>query len=157
MAPENVRIEIFDGLAKLPHFDPDNTEGQAEVARFRNLLKQSDGIIICTPEYAFGIPGVLKNALDWSVSSGEFNEKPVCAISASPLPSGGDKALASLLLTFTALGTITTQNLTLSIAGSKKKINEQGEVTDLQTKKELNSVLDNLLTTIYQYQKARTA
>src|SRR4051812_27411538 len=77
MANDTIEVKIFDGLAKLPHFDPDNTEGEVEVAYFRKCLKESDGIIICTPEYAFGVPGVLKNALDWSVSSGEFNEKPV--------------------------------------------------------------------------------
>jgi NAD(P)H-dependent FMN reductase len=48
-------------------------------------------------------PGSLKNALDWLVSSGELNDKPVAAISASPLPTGGDKALTSLLLTLKAL------------------------------------------------------
>ena len=141
-------VEIFEGLAKLPHFDPDNTEGSSGVAYFRKCVAESDGIIICTPEYAFGVPGVLKNALDWSVSSGEFNEKPVAAISASPLPSGGDKALASLLLTLTALGTMTDHNMTLSIGAGKKKINEHGEVVDLQTKSELKDLLKNLIAAI---------
>ena len=147
-APADVTIQMFQNLAKLPHFDPDAVEGQTAVADFRRQLLACDAVIICTPEYAFGIPGVLKNALDWVVSSGEFNEKPVAAISASPLPSGGDKALASLLLTLTALGTITPKSVTLGLAGSKKKINENGEVIDSQTKDELNSVLVNLLTVI---------
>ena len=157
IATENIDVEIFEGLAKLPHFDPDNAEGEDEVTRFRKCVRESDGIIICTPEYAFGVPGVLKNALDWSVSSGEFNEKPVCAVSASPLPSGGNNALASLLLTLTALGTVTTQNMTLSIGGSKKKINEQGEITDMQTRNELAGLLANLIETIVKNQKKTTA
>lgn len=157
MALKNINVKIADGLAKLPHFDPDNARGNSDVAAFRKSVQESDGIIICTPEYAFGVPGVLKNALDWSVSSGEFNEKPVCAISASPLPSGGDKALASLLLTLTALGTITDRSMTLSIGGSKKKINEQGEVTDPQTRNELGQVLTNLVATIVKHQKPAVA
>lgn len=145
-SPVHVKIKLFEGLVKLPHFDPDATAGEATVANFRQQLKAADAVIICTPEYAFGVPGVLKNALDWTVSSGEFNEKPVAAISASPLPSGGDKAMASLLWTLTALGTNTPTDLTLSIAGSKKKINEKGEITDQQTINELNSTLLALAT-----------
>jgi len=147
-APANVEIELFEDLDKLPHFNPDVAEGEASVANFRTRVQKSDAIIICTPEYAFGLPGVLKNALDWAVSSGEFNEKPVAAISASPLPSGGDKALTSLLWTLTALGTKTPKELTLSIAGSKKKINDRGEIIDPATTAELNAILSNLIAVI---------
>jgi NAD(P)H-dependent FMN reductase len=155
LASAGVIFNFFDGLMTLPHFDPVATEGDAAVANFRQQLRSADGVVICTPEYAFGMPGVLKNALDWVVSSGEFNEKPVAAISASPLPSGGDKALASLLLTMTALGTITDSNMTLSIAGIKKKMNEDGGVTDSQTLQQLRSVLENLIGTIRQYDRQR--
>lgn len=149
-APATVGFIFFEGLTTLPHFDPVATEGNSAVASFREQLRAADGVLICTPEYAFGVPGVLKNALDWVVSSGEFNEKPVAAISASPLPSGGDKALASLLLTLTALGTTTTQAMTLSVAGIKKKMNERGELTDSQTLEELQIVLENLIDAIRQ-------
>jgi len=149
LAPANVMFNFFDGLMTLPHFDPAATEGDIAVAKFRQQLRTTDGVVICTPEYAFGVPGVLKNALDWVVSSGEFNEKPVAVISASPLPSGGDKALASLLLTMTALGTIT-NNMALSIAGIKKKMNERGEVMDSQTLHELRYLLETLIDTVGQ-------
>ena len=94
------------------------------------------------------MPGVLKNALDWLVSSGELNEKPVAAISASPLYSGGDKALASLLLTLTALGTNMGANPSLSIANVKSKINETGFVTDTETLAALQLLLDNLISRV---------
>lgn len=103
--PPHVSVKIFEGLDALPHFNPERTELIKTVENLRQQIKEADAVIFSTPEYAFGVPGILKNALDWLVSSGELNEKHVAAISASPLYSGGDKALASLLLTLTALGT----------------------------------------------------
>ncbi|MBK9248285.1 MAG: NAD(P)H-dependent oxidoreductase [Ignavibacteria bacterium] len=104
LAPQEVEFTIYQHLGDLPHFSPErDDEFVAEhVLYLRKLLASSDGVVICTPEYAFGVPGVLKNSLDWMVSSAQYNEKPVAAISASPLPSGGDKAMASLLLTLQA-------------------------------------------------------
>ena len=104
-------------------------------------------MIICTPEYAFGIPGTLKNALDWTVSSGDFWGKPVAAISASPLASGGDKAHASLLQTLTALGANVPAGGKLIIPMIKKKLNANGDVVDAETLQALKSVLDALTQT----------
>jgi chromate reductase, NAD(P)H dehydrogenase (quinone) len=148
MAPENVEIKIYEGLAEIPPFSPesDGLHSPQPVQYLRQLVKEADGVIICTPEYAFGVPGVLKNALDWTVSTGEFNEKPVSSISASPLYSGGDKALASLLLTLSALGTV--EASTLSIPSINKKMNEKKEVSDTETSELLKSLLNRLLKTI---------
>ena len=143
--PENVTYTIFEDIDKFPHFNPDNEEGNEYVAKFRQALKNADAVIICTPEYAFGVPGVLKNALDWVVSSGELNEKPIAAISASQMYMGGDKALASLLLTLTALGTKFTDRSSISIPAISKKINEAGEVTDEATLHQLKTLVDELI------------
>ena len=143
LLPENVSFQIFQGLDQIPHFVP-GVEDPHAVLKFKTALRQADGIIICTPEYAFGVPGSLKNALDWTVATGEFNEKPVSAISASPLNTGGDKALASLLLTLTALGTVRNESSSLSIPNSKRKT-ELGLLTDIDTIALLQKQLDNLL------------
>lgn len=129
---QDVTVTFYNGYDQLPHFNTelDIDPAPAAVTEFRQLLKTSDGVVICTPEYAFGMPGSLKNALDWTVSSGEFNEKPVAVISASPLPSGGNKALAALLLVCSALGTKTPESITLSIPAIKVKMNEKGELID---------------------------
>ena len=148
MAPERVSVTLFDGLGLLPHFNPEITSPAESVNNFRQQIKEADAVIFSTPEYAFGVPGVLKNALDWLVFSGELNEKPVAAISASPLYSGGDKALASLLLTLTALGTNMVANASLSIANVKSKINETGFVTDTETLAALQLLLDNLISRV---------
>ncbi|GAC1391740.1 MAG: hypothetical protein NVS4B11_21460 [Ktedonobacteraceae bacterium] len=65
LAPKNMEILMYDGLADLPHFTPDldGDDPPAPVSSLRKLLQATDGVLICTPEYAFGVPGTLKNAL----------------------------------------------------------------------------------------------
>jgi len=148
IAPENVVVNILEGLDQLPHFNPEIIQEIPAVTNFRNQIKAADAVIFSTPEYAFGVPGVLKNALDWLVSSGELNDKPVAAISVSPMHTGGDKALASLLLTLSALGTYTSQNAALAIGSIKSKMNKTGQITDPGSLEELDAVLASLLESI---------
>src|SRR5690349_783719 len=73
LAPPGVEIVLYDGLSRLPHFNPD-VDGEialAPVADWRTRLRAADGVLISSPEYAHGVPGSLKNALDWVVGSGE--------------------------------------------------------------------------------------
>ena len=145
LAPENVDFTFYDGLADLPHFSPelDSDNPPASVTHLRELLQVADGVLICTPEYAFGVPGSLKNALDWTVSTCAFSDKPVAVISASSTYMGGEKAHASLLLTLTALGAnILEEGLT--IAAVRTKMNTDGEVTDSATVQALKSVIEAL-------------
>ncbi len=142
-APPGVHVAIWEGLGDLPHFNPElDTDFPPEpVKTFRARLKAADGIFICTPEYAFGIPGALKNALDWIVSSGELLEKPVAAVSASPSYLGGDKALASLLLTLEALGARVVEGGALTLPFIGKKLNADGELGDAATLESLRRIL----------------
>lgn len=147
IAPENCKLVLYKGLEDLPHFNPeiDNDPPPQAVSNFRKQIKSADAVIICTPEYAFGIPGSLKNALDWTVSSGELVEKPMAVISASPSFMGGDKALASLLLTLSALSADIPENATLSIPSIYKKLNEQNELNDTDTINQLSTLLNSLI------------
>lgn len=146
LLPSDITFEIFEGLDEIPHFAPGLADSEA-VIRFKTVISQADAIAICTPEYAFGVPGTLKNALDWTVGTGDLNDKPVSAISASPLNSGGNNALASLLLTLTALGTKKNEASALSIPNVKGKIAD-GRVTDAHTLSELRAQCANLLSLI---------
>lgn len=149
-APENVEITFYEELGELPHFSPDLDDAHSStvVSALRQQLRAADGVLICTPEYAFGIPGSLKNALDWTVSSGEFWHKPTAVISASPLATGGEKAHASLLLTLTALGANVPQAGKLTIPAIKKKLTATGEVIDSETAQALKLVFDTLIQNI---------
>lgn len=146
LAPENMIFNIYSGLGELPHFNPDIDvdEGPASVGALRTQLKDADGVLICTPEYGNGVPGVLKNALDWIVSSGEFMNKPTAVISASPSPMGGDKAHASLLLTLRMINAEIIEGGTLIIPHITLKLNGEGMITNPDLKHELLSVLLSL-------------
>jgi len=134
-------ISIFQSLSGLPHFNPDldNDAPPDEVVDFRKLLKGADGILICTPEYAMGVPGTLKNAIDWTVSSCEFSKKPVALITASSL---GEKGHASLLETLKIIESNITDETQLRISYAKTKINPTGVIIDETTKLEIVSLLN---------------
>ncbi len=105
LAPAGTEVQIYDGLASLPHFNPDDDEEGTTpppaAAALRGQLEAGDGILISSPEYAHGVPGSLKNMLDWLVSDGALVGKPVALISASPI--GGQFAQASLVETLTIM------------------------------------------------------
>ena len=87
LAPDGVRIQRFAGIGDLPHFNPDlDREGDAPppaVVRWRSRLRESAAVLVSSPEYVHGVPGALKNALDWIVSSGELSGKPLALLDTS--------------------------------------------------------------------------
>lgn len=101
LAPADIAVTVYDGLGALPHFNPDiESDPSIEaVARYRAALNEADGILISSPEYAHGIPGVMKNALDWVVGSGELMDKPIALISPSPRSTYAQAALMEVLWT----------------------------------------------------------
>ena len=86
VAPPGTEVALYDGLGALPHFSPDlDVEPiPPPVAALRAQVGAADALAISSPEYAHGMPGSLKNALDWLVSALEPIGKPVLLISASP-------------------------------------------------------------------------
>jgi len=95
LAPPEVTIEICDLLGDLPIFNPDREARDMPVSALALAAKirAADGLIISSPEYARGVPGGLKNALDWLVSRDEIPHKPVMLVHAS---HRGDFALDAL-------------------------------------------------------------
>jgi chromate reductase, NAD(P)H dehydrogenase (quinone) len=99
LGKEFCEISLYTGLGDLPHYNPD-LDGEnppAAVLDFRAQLRSADGVLICSPEYAHGVPGVLKNALDWIVSSGEFMGKPVALVNARPASTFAQASLRETL------------------------------------------------------------
>ena len=139
--PATVEFTIYKGLSTIPAFDDVENE---PVNHFRQLVREADGVLICTPEFAFGVPGALKNALDWTVSSGDFDQKPVALITAS---SVGDKGHASLLNTLTALGTNIVEGGTLLISFIRAKLKD-GRFTDQATDDAVRAVVNSLVSAI---------
>ena len=146
LAPIGMEVAIYDGLGGLPHFSPelDGDDAPAAVQSLRGMLAEANGALVCTPEYAFGMPGSLKNALDWLVSSGELWRKPVVGLSASPSALGGEKAHAALLLTLSALEAQVVADGSLCIPFVTTKVSKGGDLTDSATAQALRASLDAL-------------
>jgi chromate reductase, NAD(P)H dehydrogenase (quinone) len=102
VAGDRVQTTIFGGMARLPHFNPDDdVEGHpvdAAVAELRAQIAAADALLLCTPEYAGALPGALKNLLEWTVGDGGTYRKPIAWINASgpAAPTGGADAHESL-------------------------------------------------------------
>jgi len=145
LVPQNVEFTIYNGLAEIPAFN-DSNEIPEPVANFINLLSASDGVFFCIPEYAFGVPGALKNALDWTVSSSTaFPGKPVALITAA---TGGDKAHATFLLTLKAISSKIPEGATLLLSFIRSKLNEKNEVKDIATLDSIRVVINSLIAAI---------
>jgi chromate reductase len=87
----SIGLVIWEDLGRLPHFRPGD-DGNDAVAALRKAVGSAALVVIATPEYAGGMPGVLKNALDWLVGSGELYGKPVVVLSVAPSPDRGHNA-----------------------------------------------------------------
>jgi chromate reductase len=141
LVPEQVEFNLYEDLEKIPAFD-DGRLILVPVANFIKRVSESDAVFFCIPEYAFGVPGALKNALDWTVSTTVFSDKPVALITAA---SGGEKAHAAFSLTLTALGTKLSENTKLLISFVRTKLDEGGIVKDPDTLTAIKSVIHALV------------
>lgn len=121
LAPKGMAIEFYDGLAGLPHFNPDDDIDPLPpaVADWRAKIAAADGLLISSPEYARGIPGSLKNALDWLVSGPEHPGKPVAFFHAS---ERGVSSQAALRLVLETMGThiVDSACITINLLGTEK-------------------------------------
>jgi NAD(P)H-dependent FMN reductase len=140
LAPPPMEIILFGGLGDLPHFNPDiDTETPpAAVAALRQAIGGADGLLICSPEYARGVAGVMKNALDWLVSSFEFPSKPVAVINASQRATHADAALRLTLATMSA-DLVEDASITLPLLG--RNLDAEGIATDPDLSTRLGAAL----------------
>lgn len=114
LAPEGVEIELYDGLGRLPHFNPDLDVEPAppEVKAWREKIRAADGLLISSPEYARGIPGSFKNGLDWLVSHDGFPDKPVAFFHAS---ERGVASQAAMHLVFSTMSARIVEEATITV------------------------------------------
>jgi NAD(P)H-dependent FMN reductase len=147
LSHHDLDIVVYEGIGTLPHFNPDlDAEGAIPppaVAAWRATLAPARAVIICSPEYAHGMPGALKNALDWVVSSGELDGKPILLINASP--SGGQHTQAQLV---EVLGTMSARVLVeaaLRLQLVRSHLAPDGRVADPTVRAQLRSSLDALV------------
>jgi chromate reductase len=104
LAPPAIEFELYRGLADLPLFNQDLEAHGAPpaVAELRAQVIASDAVLIASPEYAHGVSGVIKNALDWMVGNESFVDKVVGVLNASPRATIAQAALRQTLATMSA-------------------------------------------------------
>src|SRR5690242_6871712 len=120
LAPAGVEVQRYDGLASLPPFNPDDDvePAPAAVRSLRACVASADALVISSPEYAHGVPGVLKNALDWLVSGVEIFQKPVALLNPSPGSRFAHPQLMETLRTMSAT-IVDDACITLPLAGRR--------------------------------------
>ena len=143
LSPASIIVTFCNGLDELPHFSPErDKEATSEpVYTLRRQLREADAVLICTPEYIHGMPGVLKNMLDWLASSGEFVDKPVGVLSASPSDMGGSRAHASLSHTLEVLTAKLPPKASLIVPFIRQRMDADGRITDPVLTQELEGVI----------------
>lgn len=144
LAPAGVDVEIFNGIGQLPFFNSDLEAGQlpGQVFRFRQVIAKADGLLISSPEYARGVSGVMKNALDWLVGDQEFPGKPVALINTSPRAT---HALAALTITLETMSAqlIRDASITLPLLGTTNDADSIASDPELAGR--LRSALENFV------------
>ena len=137
MLPEKYEMHIFKGIDTLPHFNPDldTDEPPVEIQQFRQQIAAAVGVIICTPEYVFSMPGSLKNALEWMVSTVIFSDKPVGLITAA---ASGEMGHEELKLVMRTIQTIFNDDTQLLINGIKGKFDADGKLVHKETLQKLH-------------------
>jgi chromate reductase, NAD(P)H dehydrogenase (quinone) len=149
LSPVNVEIKLYGGLGDLPYFNPDLEQTEPpSVTDLRNQLRSADGLIISSPEYAHGIPGVLKNALDWLVSGEEFIGKPIALFNASPRAIHAQASLTEIVTTM-AGRIIPEASITVSLLG--RNLDATGIVNEPEISRQVKTAIDTLAIAIEQF------
>jgi NAD(P)H-dependent FMN reductase len=144
LTPPEMEIAIFDRLGEIPPFNPDLGDGNsfAAVASLRKRISECDAFLVASPEYVHGVPGVLKNALDWIVGTGELDGKPVGIINATPALGGAEWVQAGLLEILNVMSANhVVLGAVLKLDGIRKRMTENGEILDSTMRTSIQSCL----------------
>ena len=148
LCPEGAKIEICD-IAGLPLFNQDEERtANPKVAEFKQKIRAADAILLCTPEYNYGVPGVMKNALD--VASRPYGDnawsgKPVALMSAALSVAGGIRAQYQIRQCFVFLNMDAVVQPEVAIGNAPQRFDDKGNLTDETSKKLIRQLLENLI------------
>ncbi|ANP51903.1 NAD(P)H-dependent FMN reductase [Streptomyces griseochromogenes] len=142
-----VCAEMYDGLAVLPHFNPDDDTDPlpAPVVALRAAIDRVAGILICAPEYAGTLPGSFKNLLDWTVGGTEICDKPVAWVNAAA-PGRGQGAEVTLRAVLEYTGADIVEAACVKLPVDRGMMGDGGLIDDVELRRQLGQVLDLLVT-----------
>jgi chromate reductase len=148
LCPEGAKIEIFN-LDGIPSFNQDEEKNPPQkVVELKQRVRAADAILFVTPEYNYGMPGVLKNAIDWAsrpYGDNAWDGKPVALMSAAmSMGGGGVRAQYQLRQAFVFLNMDAVVQPEVAIGNAMKRFDEQSSLTDETSKKLIRKLLENL-------------
>lgn len=148
LAPAGMVVDIFD-LAEIPlyNFDLEQRGDPAPVAAFKAAIGRADALLIVTPEYQHGIPGVLKNALDWASrppGRSPMQGKPAAIMGASPGVTGTARAQEQLRQTLTYNGVYVVPEPEVLVGRVDRKVDAAGNFVDQSAAPFIRTLLENL-------------
>ena len=149
LAPDGMEISHFERLGDIPPFNQDvEAKGDPEpVVAFKRAIAEADALLIATPEYNYGVPGVLKNALDWaSRPAGKcvLQRKPTALMGASPGAQGTARSQLQLRQMFVFTETYVLPKPEIYVARAHERIDATGRVTDEVTRRLIGELLQAL-------------
>jgi chromate reductase, NAD(P)H dehydrogenase (quinone) len=151
LAPDGVETVMFEGIAGLPHFNPDDDaeglEVPGPVAEMRAAVGAADALLICTPEYAGAMPAVLKNLLEWTIGDAGTYEKPVAwlNVSGAAAPTGGADAHDSLRKVLRYAGADIVEEACVRIPLSRALVGPSAVVEDEAARDQIASAVARLV------------
>ena len=148
LVPEGATLEIFD-LDGIPMFNQDEEQNPpAKVVELKRLVREADAILFVTPEYNYSVPGVLKNAIDWAsrpYGDSAWNGKPAAIMGASVGTLGTARAQYHLRQIMVFLNMFPINQPEVMIGNASKRFDQEGNLTDEQTKEFIRQLLQNLV------------
>jgi len=137
-APQDVSIEIYENLGQIPLYNQDveNRGDPPAVAELKEMIRAADALLIATPEYNYGVPGVLKNAVDWAArppATTPLRHKPIAIMGASGGNFGTVRAQLSLRQTFLFIRSHVLIEPEVLVARARERFDESCTLKDEQT------------------------
>jgi|tagenome__1003787_1003787.scaffolds.fasta_scaffold20319927_1 chromate reductase len=149
-APHGIDVTAYQGLRELPPYDQDQDRDDALPSAVRDLREQisaADALLIATPEYNYGVPGVLKNALDWASrpsGASSLTGKPVAIMGAAPTNFGSVRAQLSLRQLFLWTDSRVVVKPEVAVFRAQDRVGADGEYTDPGTIELVQRLLESL-------------
>ncbi|HVF61633.1 MAG TPA: NADPH-dependent FMN reductase [Thermoanaerobaculia bacterium] len=149
LAPARMEIRVFDRLAEIPLFNEDvEAEGDPEpVQALKRAIGEADALLVATPEYNHGVPGVLKNAIDWAsrpARGSVLAGKPAAIFGASPAVTGTARAQTQLRQAFVFTQTPAVLQPEILVYRAHEKFDAEGRLTDEKTREFVGRLLREL-------------
>jgi chromate reductase, NAD(P)H dehydrogenase (quinone) len=148
MAPVGTLVEVFE-LGDIPLYNQDVEDAgePASVAAFKDAMARADALLVATPEYNHGVPGVLKNAIDWASrprATSPLRDKPVAVLGASPGRGATARAQAQLRDSFVFTGACVMPLPELLVGGAASHFDRDGSLTDPELRASLVELIEAL-------------